>query len=90
MDSTLSLEFRNITDASAALILENYERVNKTRNHVSFTEKSGAAGASRDLVGYFKETKGSKLKWRYAQPPKVESVKPGRSTVTCEFTGYLF
>ncbi len=89
VDSTLSLEFRNITDENAALILENYELVNKTLNHVTFTEATGAAGASGALVGYLRETNGSKLQWRYAQPPQVTSVFKGRSTVQCEFVGSL-
>ena len=35
VDSTLSLEFRNITDENAALILENYELVTNTQTHLS-------------------------------------------------------
>lgn len=89
VDSTLSLEFRNITDEDAASILQNYEDVNKTLNHVTFTQDSGAAGASGDLVGYLRETNGSQLKWRYAGPPQVTSVFRGRSTVQCEFVGSL-
>ncbi len=89
VDSTLSLEFRNITDEQAALILANYEQVNKTWNYVTFTKATGASGASGNLVGYLAETNGSSLRWRYSRPPEVTSVFKGRSTVQCEFTGSL-
>ena len=40
------------------------------------------------LETYVSES-GTGLKWRYAEPPQVESVYPGVSTVTCRFTGFL-
>ena len=88
-DAELSLEFSNITDGNAALILRNYERVTPTADWVSFTNATGSAGASAALAAYLEESGGSGLRWRYEGPPEVRSVSPGRSTVQVKFIGQL-
>jgi len=86
--SSLSLTFANIIDSKAALILENYAAVMGDDKYVEFTTDNVAAGVSTDLGPWIQETN-SLLKWKYASPPSVTSVKPGLSTVTCEFIGEL-
>ena len=86
--SSLSLTFANITDANAALILQNFVDVMDDDNYAEFTTSNVAAGVSTDLVPWIRETN-SLLKWKYASPPTVTSVKPGLSTVACEFIGEL-
>jgi|TARA_Y100000022_G_scaffold103487_1_gene89274 hypothetical protein len=86
--SSLSLTFANIIDSKAALILENYAAVMGDDKYVEFTTDNVAAGVSTGLVPWIQETN-SLLKWKYASPPSVTSVKPGLSTVTCEFIGEL-
>jgi len=90
--SSLSLTFANITDEKAKLILENYVEVMEDDNYVGFTDSDVAAtnttGEPGPLTPWFTETN-SLLKWKYASPPSVTSVKPGLSTVTCEFIGEL-
>jgi hypothetical protein len=87
-DSTLSLEFQNITDDQAVSILDNYENVNNGDNRVIFRDDNVAVGASTGLKRYIKEVD-SNLRWRYAGPPEVTSTYVGRSTVRCEFIGTL-
>ena len=89
VDSSLSLNFANITDAQASLILGNYEEVNRDWNNVTFSATTGTAGASSELAAYLAETGGSGLLWRYAEPPQVTSVYPGVSSVRCKFVGTL-
>jgi len=86
--SRLSLTFANITDVNAALILQNYVDVMDDDNYAAFTASNVAAGAATQLVPWITETN-SLLKWKYASPPSVQSVKPGLSTVSCEFIGEL-
>ena len=86
--SRLSLTFANITDTNASLILQNYVDVMDDDNYAEFTSSNVAAGAGDSLVPWIRETN-SLLKWKYASPPSVTSVKPGLSTVTCEFIGEL-
>ena len=87
-NSRLTLTFSNITDANAALVLQNYVDVTKAGNYAAFTVNNVAAGASDSLTPWIRETN-SALKWKYASPPSVQSVKPGLSTVSCEFVGEL-
>lgn len=89
VDSSLSLSFKHISDAQAALILQNYEQVNRDWNYVTFSPTSGTAGAGAELAAYLSETGGSGLLWRYAEPPQVTSNFPGVSTVSCKFIGVL-
>ncbi len=84
--SRLSLTFANITDTNASLILQNYVDVMDDDNYAEFTSSNVAAGAGDSLVPWIRETN-SLLKWKYASPPSVTSVKPGLSTVTCAFLG---
>ena len=86
--SSLSLTFANILDADAASILQNYVDVMDDDNYAEFTKDNVAAGADESLIPWIRETN-SLLKWKYASPPSVTSVKKGLSTVTCEFIGEL-
>lgn len=87
-NSQLSLGFKNITDAEAESILDHYVERMATFSNVTFSFASGLAGADSGLGSYMAEN-GSNLIWRYAEPPQVQSVYPGISTVTCKFIGYL-
>jgi hypothetical protein len=88
-DAELSLDFANISDESAALILRNYEQVTLTGDWVSFTSATGSLGAASALAAYLQESGGSGLRWRYAEAPQLSSVFPGRSTVQVKFVGQL-
>ena len=88
-NASLNLEFSNITDENAALILRNYEQITPTDDWVSFTNTTGSLGASAGLAVYLQESGGSGLRWRYEGPPEVRSVVPGRSTVQVKFVGHL-
>ena len=88
VNSELSLGFDNITDSEASSILANYEVVNRTWEYVTFTVLNGSVGAG-SLSGYIEESGGSGLRWRYAEPPSVASIKPGICSVQCKFIGVL-
>ena len=92
-NAQLTLTFANINDTDAARILDHYEERMATFSDVTFDMDTGLAGLDIDLairLGQpFPVYTGFNLTWRYAEPPQVESVYPGISTVTCTFTGYL-
>lgn len=90
VQAELSLGFDNITDAEAAQILANYEAVNSIWNYVQFTAANATVGigSSESLSGYIREAS-SGLRWRYAEPPSVESVMPNRNNVSCKFVAEL-
>ncbi len=84
----LSLEFDNITDQRAAQIMRNYELQHAADNWVVFDGGNGLAGAEPELRAYLGEVV-TGLRWRYAEPPSLTSVQPGRSSVRVKFTAYL-
>jgi hypothetical protein len=87
VDSTLSLEFRNILDSEAKKIIDNYINVNSDLDTVTFLDTDAGAGISdAGFLNYIKE-QGTGLSWRYAGPPQITSTFKGRSTVVCEFIG---
>ena len=89
VNATLTLGFSNITDADAALILDNYEDVNSDWDYVTFDRGYATSGVTdTSLLTYLKES-GSSLKWRYSGPPTVTSTFKGLSNVSCSFVACL-
>ena len=89
VNATLTLGFSNITDADAALILDNYEDVNADWDYVTFDRGYATSGVTdTSLLAYLKES-GSSLKWRYSGPPTVTSTFKGLSNVSCSFVACL-
>ena len=91
VNSKLSLTFNNIPDSDAASILQHYEQVNRDWNSAFFLPLVSVTAGVKDttLDGFMREHGGSGLQYRYASAPKVQSVFPGVSSVTCEFIGIL-
>jgi len=90
VNATLQLGFSNISDADAALILDNYVQVNGDWNYVTFNRGFATSGMEpSDLRDYMRETGGSGLKWRYSGPPSVTSTFKGLSNVSCSFVACL-
>jgi hypothetical protein len=88
-EAELSLSFANITDTQAAAVLALYDQVTPVDDWITFTAADGAAGASSELANYLREVGGSGLRWRFAEPPSVDSVVPGRSSVQVSMVGQL-
>lgn len=91
---TLELQFKNIGDiselrpgsGSADLILNHYNSMDGTLKSFNLPNKvfEGMNVLVRDLV-----QSPSSIKWRYAEPPKIQSVQNEVSTVTVKFVGEL-
>ena len=88
VDAELNMEFKNISDDKANLILEHYESVRNNDSAV-FSINKGLGGMSTNLRGSVQNGNGV-LRYRYKEPPSVESVYPGVSTVRCVFIGLLY
>ena len=83
-DSTLSLQYQNISDTNAALFLEHYDdRLGTFKNFTIPTAVlAGWSGAS-----YIPTTNAPKF--RYSEPPKVSAVRPGISNVSVELVSVI-
>ena len=88
VNATLQLQFKNISDDDAALIIANYNAVVEDE-WVKFNGTRALGGMDAKL--YDLVQKGDdKLRWRYDSPPQITSVYPGISTVSCKFVGYFY
>ena len=90
VNATLELEFRNIFDSQVTDIINVYDQtMGGEENKVSFAGTAVFGGISDDGLRSEMETGGDDLCWLFDGPPQVRSVRPGVSTVSCSFTGYV-
>lgn len=84
--ATLELSFDNVPDATAATIVEHYR--NQTAANVRFglttSTTSGMASGLGLYLTYY-----DNYRWEYAEPPSIESVHPGRSSVRVSLVGEI-
>ena len=85
---TLSLSYKNISDANAELFLDDYEDMKGTYTTFGVGSQTGAKlgwAGNADALGA--ETWGNN--YRYAGPPRVTQVKKGVSNVQVKLVGVL-
>lgn len=83
---TLQLSYDNITDANAELFLDHYNEMQGT--YTTFLLVSGTrSGWTGNLDALGANAWGNA--WRYAEPPQVQSVRPGISSVQVKLIGVL-
>jgi len=83
----LELSFDNIPDASAYSIVNHY-RSQTSQNQRFRVSGSTTAGMSSSL-DYLAAGTADDLRWEYAEPPSVQSVRPGRSSVRVKLSGEI-
>lgn len=95
---TLDMTFKNIGDSeggtgqlrshsgTAQAILDHYEEADGTFDSFALPDFV-FRGMDDDLEAIIQ--KPSNISWRYAAPPKVQSVRPNMSTVTVRLVGEL-
>ena len=83
---TMSLSYKNVTDANAELFLDDYDDQKGTYStFVIPVETKGGWTGNADAIS----TAIAGNKWRYAGPPQVVQVKPGVSNVRVNLVGVL-
>lgn len=84
-DASLELEYENILESVALDILRLYETA--YGGYASFVLPNDTfAGASEQLRGEYRLS-GTAMKWYFAEPPRVRSVRPGVCTLSLKFSG---
>jgi hypothetical protein len=88
-NARLSLTFNNISDANAAAILTCYSNARGSIDNL--TLPAAVFSGTETALATFLSQSGTILKWHFADdsPPKVDSVAPGRSSVSLELTASL-
>ena len=92
---TLDLEFKNIGDTdelkqhsgNVVDIINHYNDTNGTVKSFQLNDRT-FDGMSAELEARTQKPH-DKIKWRYAEPPKIASVHPGISTVSVKLVGEL-
>ena len=74
----LALGYDNISDAQAEQFLTHYDETKGTFSTFLIPRET-KAGWTADLGSIGAESAGNR--WRYASPPQITAVKPGRSSV---------
>jgi hypothetical protein len=79
----LTLGYDNISDAQAEQFLTHYDETKGTYNTftINSSTKAGWTGTGAAIDS------GAINRWRYADPPQVTAVKPGRSSVRVSLLG---
>ena len=88
VNAELELVFQNIRDDDARQILAHYRSV-VGDDYVTFDKDHGLGGMTDALITQV-DTGNTTLRYRYAEPPELESVYPGVSSVSCRVIGYLY
>jgi hypothetical protein len=89
VDAELTLNFANINDDKVLEILQHYSSV-VGDDYVRFGRTKGFQGMAINLVENGLENGTDLLRWRYKEPPQVQSVYPGISSVQLAFIGVLY
>jgi len=76
----LQLTYTNITDANAEEFIDHFDDMNGTFELFDLPTGKDALGGWSEETATLDAPEGSK--WRYAQPPQLNSVYPGVSSVT--------
>ena len=85
--ATLEMSFNNVPDSTAASIIAHYNSqtaANRRFNIISTT----LGGMDASLLNYANGSTDN-LRWEYSGPPEVQSVRPGRSTITVSLVGEI-
>lgn len=84
---SLQLSYENITDATAELFLDHYNEVQGTYRTFTLPQTGATGGWTGNADAVDGSSSGNT--WRYAEPPAVQSVKPGISSVQVKLVGVL-
>jgi hypothetical protein len=85
----LSLTYTNISDAEAAQFLAHYEETRGTFSTFAFDPAARVALFSGWQGGLGALSPPLGVDWRYAEPPRIDSVRPGISTATVSLVGVI-
>jgi hypothetical protein len=86
----LDLQYTNIADAAVNTLLDHYHSQTAANKRFRLSANT-TAGMSSDVAGEVTSLAAARgnLRWEYAEPPKVESVRPGVYNVAISLAGEI-
>lgn len=88
---TMDLSYDNISDANAQLFVDHYNEMLGTYTTFVLGDLAAGIGARTGWQGSYSTLGASDAgnRWRYAEPPTIESIKPGISKVSIKLIGVV-
>lgn len=87
--ASLNLAYANVADADAELFLDHYVSVKGTSGTFFLGDRAAGQGVRSGWAGDLAALGADATAWRYAEPPTLEQVKPGVSTVTIKLLSVI-
>lgn len=88
---TMDLSYNNISDVNAELFLDHYNEMLGTYTTFLLEDAATGIGTRTGWKGNYDALDASTAgnRWRYAEPPSVQSIKPGISNVSVKLIAVL-
>jgi hypothetical protein len=86
----LDLQYANVADTAVNTLLDHYHSQTAANQRFRLSANI-TAGMSSDVAGEVTSRAAARgnLRWEYAEPPKVESVRPGIYNVSISLVGEI-
>jgi hypothetical protein len=86
----LDLQYANVADTAVNTLLDHYHSQTAANQRFRLSANI-TAGMSSDVAGEVTSRAAARgnLRWEYAEPPKVESVRPGIYNVSISLAGEI-
>jgi hypothetical protein len=83
----LELEYQNVPDSTAVTLINHYQLQTSTNSR--FTLSTNVTAGMSGSLATLASASADNLRWEYAGPPEVSSVRPGFSTVRITLNGEI-
>lgn len=83
----LKLEYENVPDSTAVTLINHYQLQTSTNSR--FTLSTNVTAGMSSSLATLASASADNLRWEYAEPPEVSSVRPGFSTVRITLNGEI-
>lgn len=85
--AVLELEYANVSDATTVTLIDHYR--SQTAANQRFQLSSNVTAGMSPTLATRANASVDNLRWEYAQPPEVSSVRPGISTIRINLAGEI-
>lgn len=85
--ATLELSFENISDANTVALIDHYR--SQTAANSRFSVSSNVTSGMSSTLAARADASVDNLRWEYAGPPEVDSIRPGINRVRVSLVGEI-
>jgi len=85
--AVMELEYANVSDAIAVTLIDHYR--SQTEANRRFQLSSNVTAGMSSTLANRANASVDNLRWEYAQPPEVSSIRPGINTIRINLAGEI-